>query len=129
MKNQFRFQLRQLSLFLTLLLAFAVPSANPVQAGSPHKPMAQEQTSIYLPLVTNFVPKCTKLPATVFGTQMYGDTSKNSPYHADLLASQATWIRSEVSWANSEPSNTTPENYNWASMIRHWPRLRRVVLT
>ncbi len=116
MKNQPTFQFRQLLLALALFIVFTVPSAESTHAYSLRKPLAQEQTAVYLPLVSNVAPKCTKLTATVFGTQMYGDTSKNSPYHADLVASQTAWIRSEISWLNIEPVNTTPENYNWSSV-------------
>ena len=74
MKNQPTFQFRQLLLALALFIVFTVPSAESTHAYSLRKPLAQEQTAVYLPLVSNVAPKCTKLTATVFGTQMYGDT-------------------------------------------------------
>lgn len=113
--HHFRKLLLPLVLLFTLTLLISGPTAGSTYARSVQKPLAQEQTSVYLPLVSMFTPKCSKLAPTVFGTQMYGDTSKNSPYHTDLLASQTTWIRSEISWAATESVNTTPENYSWAS--------------
>ncbi len=68
-----------------------------------------------MPLVLK--DKCFSLrPPTVFGTQLYGDTSPSSKYYADLNASGASWVRVEIYWSSIEPVNTTPANYDWSEL-------------
>lgn len=68
-------------------------------------------TTIYLPTLSNdhYVPS----KESIFGLQMYGNTSTSSPYHSYLIDSRASWLRVNLSWKSVEPVNVNPENFDW----------------
>jgi hypothetical protein len=74
-------------------------------------------SKIFLPVVVKSDRACSQLhQKTYFGVQVYGESTRQSPYYNDLLESGASWIRTEGSWASVEPENTTPDKYNWAPL-------------
>lgn len=70
--------------------------------------------SVYLPLVTK--NWCQRHKPTIFGTQLYGNTSASNKYFVDLVASNASWVRVPFAWGDVEPANTTPDHYNWTNI-------------
>ena len=97
-----------------LLLLIIVLSSSVVQAANLNAENVPDATSkVYLPIVPN--NRCSRLqPQTLFGLQMYGSTSNKSTYFADLIASEASWVRVELSWEGIEPANTTPDKFKWS---------------
>ncbi len=69
----------------------------------------------FLPIVFN--GPCTvaapRKEATVFGVQMYGNTSARSPYFEPLMALNAGWVRAEIDWNRIEPTNRSADNFQW----------------
>jgi len=71
---------------------------------------SQVVTQVYVPLVTRFYDSQTP----VFGLQMYGALSAQLGF-TRVLESKAGWVRIPILWASIEPTQTTPDNYNWAA--------------
>src|SRR5690606_7456316 len=70
---------------------------------------------LYLPSIMD--NKCYQLRnLTRYGVQLYGKTGEGTILHNDFVASGASFIRNEISWAGAEPTNTAPDNYNWAGI-------------
>jgi hypothetical protein len=67
----------------------------------------------FLPLV---ISRFSSLPRTAMGVQYYGfvGTSTGFDYFEET---RAGWVRFPVAWSSIEPSDTTPDNYNWSSLI------------
>jgi hypothetical protein len=96
--------------------SMAVPSAS-AQDGT--IPGSSAGPTSYLPIAFNVCPVIkTRLPATVFGVQMYVDTSSEVPYFDPLMELNASWVRTPVPWANVEPSNLEPEEFRWRAADR-----------
>ena len=66
---------------------------------------------VYLPLVARQVPRS----FTVFGVQMYGVLASPDAKLDRAQTASVSWVRWPFDWASIEPSDTTPENYKWAS--------------
>lgn len=73
---------------------------------------ATNDTNTHLPLIMR--PSPPQPPASLFGVQTYGSTDVTDPYHAYLIGSQASWVRTSVSWKATESENVSPADYNWA---------------
>jgi hypothetical protein len=93
------------SLLLTvvLLLPLYVPPAHGQDAAD---------VNVYIPIVGKRM--CSGVVAPdLFGVQMYGETSRSTPYFDELMDSGATWVRVPVAWRSVEPVNTDVANFRW----------------
>jgi hypothetical protein len=91
-----------------------------VGAAAPHAALADPQSpyagpSVYMPAAYREACTILKSPG-LGGFQVYGEPAFGGPYHTDLLASGASWVRSGFSWQSVEPANTTPDKYQWANV-------------
>lgn len=98
-----------------LLLIISVLGA---AIAAPSRALAQPQipsdgSTLYMPQITKDMCNAAKTPS-LMGTQSYSSLGVGSPYHQPLMKSGATWMRVDVSWSSAEPTNTTPDQYNWA---------------
>jgi hypothetical protein len=96
----------------------ALPSSAAIAAGTvPPGGTAPPGSDIYLPIInaTCRGTRARRAP-TVFGVQMYGDTSDASKYFQDMVEINASWMRVEISWRRVEPVNVTPDQFNWDSV-------------
>ena len=95
----------------------ALSSATAIAAGTTPPGGTVPDRDIYLPIVNIACPgtRARRVP-TLFGVQMYGDTSNTSKYFQDMVESNTSWIRVEVSWRAVEPVNVTPDQFNWDSV-------------
>ncbi len=66
---------------------------------------------VWLPIVLRFYENFDPL----VGVQMYGDLSPSGTL-TSVVEANAAWIRTPVAWATIEPTNTTPDNYQWAGL-------------
>jgi len=113
---------RHRSLVASIRLMLALAFVASLTLVAPRASLAQDaagarapdaETSVYAPAIMN--RNCTVNRAvTLYGVQLYGSTGFGAPYHDDLVASGASWVRTVVEWSRVEPSNTTPDKYSWA---------------
>lgn len=97
----------------------AESAADPEQLYIPLVDSATNSGRIYLPLIANVRPACSsRVAPSLFGLQMYNDTSPASPYYTHMKNSGAAWVRAPIAWGRVEPTNTTPANYNWSTADR-----------
>ena len=107
-RSMFQRQIRMIPMML-IVFGFLFPMA-------PAQSVLAQTSKIYLPLISSKSKACaSNVASTPFGLQMYSNTSNSSPFHSELIASSASWVRVYVSWAQVEPINTSPENYDWTS--------------
>lgn len=98
-----------------LALLIILAAYGPATAEGPrNEPEAQTGTSsnILLPLLAyNHRPVWKD---TVFGVQVYGNTTDADWHTPYLLESGASWVRVPILWEYVEPTNVSPAQYNWA---------------
>ncbi len=109
---------------LGIVAVFAIASASsgaltPSAQGTVPPPSDAGGDS-FLPIVFN--GPCTvaapRTEATVFGVQMYGNTSARVPYFGPLMALNATWVRAEIDWNRIEPTNRSADRFEWTASDR-----------
>ncbi len=104
-------------LFVALLILWGLVANDvlPVSASTPPDDTPVDQ--IFLPIVAGPCAEALDLRTpSVFGLQMYGDTSRQREYFPDMMASNASWVRIEVSWRGVEPVNVTPDQFDWTKV-------------
>jgi hypothetical protein len=101
---------------VALFLSFGSSSEaleNIQEAPFPKSGAATEQVTrtIFLPIVfSNYEPPV----PTIFGVQMYGDLTSPSAGLTHTRDARAWWVRWPMAWSAVEPTDTIPENYNFA---------------
>lgn len=97
---------------LLTIVALATSTNTRLAADAP-EPAAPTQTSrVFMP--ATMVGRSTIWSSdSIFGVQMYYDSSPTSYYLPSLVESGATWLRIDINWSSVEPTNTTPDQYLW----------------
>ena len=97
-------------LALTVLIAVAIIANQPAHTSA----SGSINTNIFLPIIQHNADHSLGIP--IFGVQMYSDTRTTSRYYDSLINSNASWVRTNISWSAVEPTNTSPDNYYWATV-------------
>lgn len=101
-------------LIVALLAIVTVATfAAPRLAAESAKPASTDQSiRVFMP-VSMFERSTRWSSDSIFGVQMYYNSSPTSHLLPSLIESKTTWLRIDINWASVEPTNTTPANYQW----------------
>ena len=101
---------------VTLFFSFGPPSdalGITHEIPSPKSVVTTEQVTrtVFLPIVfSNYEPPV----PTIFGVQMYGNLTAPSAGLTHTYDARVWWVRWPMAWSAIEPTDTIPENYNFA---------------